>query len=278
MARKFVISPTKLRTFYECPAQYRLEYVDKLGRFYHRARAGFAFGHSLHRALDQFHHAGGAETVSATDLEASLDTLWVKKGYEGDEQETAFKTEAARILTDYHAVAEAARQEREKTPDAPPPPHLLWTEKTLRVDLTADVALSGRIDRVDEHHDKTLEIVDYKSGRRTVTESDVAQSLAMNVYQLLVKQKMPDRRVFSTIVALRSGDKASYELDEAGRNELQASCEETGESLRNKDWTFVLPVVCDHCPYCDFLPYCTRYWKQEARRTGMPAPEVTPYV
>ena len=274
MARKFVISPTKLRTFYQCPAQYRLEYIDKLGRFYHKSRAGFSFGHSLHRALDQFHHAGGAETVTAEELGASLDTLWVKQGYEGAEQETAFKEEAARILTTYHAASETARQEREATPNAPPPPHLLWTEKTLRLDLSPDVALSGRIDRVDEHHDGTLEIVDYKSGRQTVTEDDVAGSLAMNVYQVLVKHKMPDRRVFSTIVALRSGDSASYELDESGREELTAASLETGEALRTRDWTNVLPVVCNHCPYCDFLPYCSRYWKQEARRNGTPVPEI----
>ena len=274
MARKFVISPTKLRTFYQCPAQYRLEYVDKLGRFYHKARAGFSFGHSLHRALDKFHNEGGAEAVSAEELNTSLDTLWVKSGYEGAAQESAYKDEAARILSTYHAASQTARQEREAVPDAPPPPHILWTEKTLRFDLSPDVALSGRIDRVDEHHDGSLEIVDYKSGRQTVTEADVAASLAMNVYQLLVKHKMPDRRVLSTIVALRSGDKASYELEEAGRGELQAACLETGEALRVKDWTHVLPVVCNHCPYCDFLPYCTRYWKQEARRSGEPAPEI----
>ena len=274
MARKFVISPTKLRTFYQCPAQYRLEYIDKLGRFYHKARAGFSFGHSLHRALDTFHNAGGAEAVSAEALGASLDTLWVKSGYDGEKQETAYKEEATRILQSYHAASQTAQKEREANPEAPPPPQILWTEKTLRVDLSPYVALSGRIDRVDEHHDGTLEIVDYKSGRQTVTEADVAGALAMNIYQLLVKHQMPARRVVSTIVALRSGDKASHEMSDTDRSDLQAACLETGEALRTKEWTNVLPVICNHCPYCDFLPYCTRYWKQEARRNNEPAPEI----
>jgi len=142
------------------------------------------------------------------------------------------------------------------------------------MDLSPDVALSGRVDRVDEYHDGSLEIVDYKSGRETVSEEDVAKSLALNIYQLLLKHKMPERRVFATLVALRTGARASWELGEEQRDHLAAECQETGETLRTKDWSAVLPVVNNHCPYCDFLPYCTRYWRQQARLEGTPVPEI----
>jgi len=270
LARKFVISPTKLRTYYQCPAQYRLEYIDKIGRFYHRARAGFAFGHSLHRALDAFHNAGGTETVTAETLTASLDSVWVAKGYEGGEEEAAFRSEGVRILQDYHtaqvAHQEAVKSDAEAKGEAPPPPpKLLFTEKTLRVDLSPDVALSGRVDRVDEHHDGALEIVDYKSGRSEVTDEDVSGSLALSIYQLLLKAKMPDRRVFATLVALRTGASGSHELTSDERENLAAECLETGETIRGKDWENVLPVVNDHCPYCDFLPHCEKFWKKQKR-------------
>ena len=181
MPRKFVISPTKLRIWNRCPAEYRLEYIDRIGRFYHRARAGFAFGHSLHRALETFHAAGGAQNVNAETLEASLDAAWVAKGYAGEAQESEFKQEATRILTDYHAAqvtqartAQAAAQE--KGEPAPEPPRLFLAEKSLRLDLTPEIALTGRVDRVDEHPamDNALEIVDYKSGRTEVAPEDVA--------------------------------------------------------------------------------------------------------
>jgi len=107
--------------------------------------------------------------------------------------------------------------------------------------LSPDVTLSGRIDRVDEHHDGSLEIVDYKSGRETVSEEDVAKSLAMSVYQLLLKHLHPDRRVFATLVALRTGARASWELLEDARTELAAECLKIGETLRTKDWEQVLP-------------------------------------
>ncbi|MDX1931051.1 MAG: PD-(D/E)XK nuclease family protein [Capsulimonadales bacterium] len=266
MARKFVLSPTRLRMYFRCPAEYRLEYIDKLGRLYHRARAGHAFGHSLHRALEAFHAAGGSETVSEQALTDSLETLWVAKGYQGEEQEAQFREEGARILREYHAAQVAARDALQTAP----PPVLLYAEKTLRIDLTPEIALSGRIDRVDEHPDGSLEIVDYKSGRETVSVEDVSSSLALNIYQVLLKARHPDRRVFSTLVALRTGAKASYELPETDRLSLTAECAETGEEIRSKDWESVKPVPNDHCPHCDFLPHCSRYWQREERRNRLP--------
>lgn len=270
MPRKFVISPTKLRTYYACPAMYRLEYVDKLGRFYHRARAGHAFGHSLHRALDSFHNAGGADAVTAEDLSASLEQVWVAKGYAGEEQEEAFREQGRRMLEAYHA----AEVERRQAAPAEAPPKLFLTEKALRIDLSPEMALTGRIDRVDEHHDGALEIIDYKSGRETVAEEDVARSLAMSIYQLLVKAKHPDRRVFATLVALRTGAKASHELGDDERAALREQCATTGEEIRTRDWEAVLPVVNENCPHCDFLPHCARHWRMQARREGTPVPEI----
>ena len=266
MARKFVISPTKLRTYNACAAKYRLEYIDKVGRFYHRSRAGFSFGNSLHRALDAFHNAGGVEAVPAEALTASLEQLWVSGGFAGEEQETEYRAEGLRILEEYHAAQQAAATEAATNAEAPPPAHVLFTEKTLRIDLSPDVALSGRIDRVDEHQDGALEIVDYKSGRETVTEEDVAGSLALQIYQLLLKRKYSDRRVFATLVALRTGAQASHELSDDRLQDLAADCLETGETIRNKDWESVLPMVNDHCPYCDFLPHCTRFWNRHKSR------------
>lgn len=252
--RKLVLSPTRLRIFLECPAQYRLEYVDKLGRFYHRPRAGFSFGHSLHRTLETFHAAGGAAQVSLEELTATLERSWMAQGYQSEEQESAYRQEAQRLLEAYHRAA---------VPAEAPAATLLYAEKTLRADLSAEIALSGRVDRVDEHADGSLEIVDYKSGRETVSEDDIAGSLAMGIYQLLLHRLHPDRRIRATLVALRTGASASHEQSADEREELEAQCLEWGEAIRDRDWNSVLPVLNDHCPHCDFQPYCQRYWRRQ---------------
>ncbi len=254
--RKPEFSPTRIRTFLSCPFMYRLEYVEKVGRFYHKSRAGFTFGSTLHQALQTFHEDGGSAAVSAPELVAKLETVWQSQGYESAEHEAEHKVEAVRILETYHAASEA-RAEATK-------PFLI--EKMLKWDMGLFV-LTGRIDRIDEHSaDGALEIVDYKSGRRSVSEEDVKSALAMSVYQLLTKRSNPDRRVYATIHALRGGVTASASYTEEEMAALEDELRGMGTLILETDFEAIQPIpLPEECPYCDFLPLCTRAWKREGR-------------
>ena len=254
--RKPEFSPTRLKTFLSCPMMYRLEYVEKLGRFYHKARAGYTFGSTLHQTLQNFHEAGGSAEVSAEQLVERLETDWQSQGYKDAEHEQAHKEAAVQILATYHAAA-TERADTTRT---------FLTEKMLKWDLGPFV-LTGRIDRIDEHtEDGALEIVDYKSGRLDVTEEDVKGALAMSIYQLLVKRNHPDRRVFATIHALRGGVTASASFDDDELLALEEDVRGLGLLILETDFEAVRPVpLPDVCPDCDFLPLCTRAWKRERR-------------
>ena len=254
--RKPEFSPTRLKTFLLCPMMYRLEYVEKVGKFYHRARAGYTFGSTLHQTLQTFHEEGGSATVSAPELIAKMETVWQSQGYQDAAQEQGHKVEAARILVAYHAASEA-RADVTK-------PFLI--EKMLKWDLGPFV-LTGRVDRIDEHEaDGALEIVDYKSGRLSVSEEDVKGALAMSVYQLLAKRNNPDRRVFATIHALRGGVMASASYAEEEMAALEEEVRGLGLEILEKDFEAVQPIpLPDVCPTCDFLPLCTRAWKRQGR-------------
>ena len=89
-----------------------------------------------------------------------------------------------------------------------------FVERQLRYDM-GDFNLIGRLDRVDEYPDGTLEIVDYKTGRETVSEEDVAGDLAMSIYQLLLHKKHPDRPIRARIEAVRTGISATAALNPA---------------------------------------------------------------
>ena len=235
---------------------YRLEYVEKVGRFYHKARAGFTFGSTLHQALQTFHEDGGSAAVSAPELVAKMETVWQSQGYESAEHEAEHKVEAVRILETYHAASEARAEATT--------PFLI--EKMLKWDMGLFV-LTGRIDRIDEHlNDGALEIVDYKSGRRSVSEEDVKSALAMSVYQLLTKRNNPDRRVYATIHALRGGVTASATYSDEEMSVLEDDLRGIGTLILETDFEAVQPVpLPEECPYCDFLPLCTRAWKREGR-------------
>jgi putative RecB family exonuclease len=254
--RKPEFSPTRIKTFLSCPMMYRLEYIDKVGRFYHKSRAGFSFGTSLHSTLQNFHESGGSAAVTSEELVTRLDQDWIPQGYASVEQEQEHRIEAAQILTTYHALA-TERADLTQT---------FLTEKMLKYDM-GDFVLTGRIDRIDEHlADGALEIVDYKSGRMNVTEDDVKTALAMSVYQLLAKRNNPDRRVFATIHALRGGVTASCSYTDEELDVLEDDLRGIGLMILEKDFESVRPEpLPDVCPWCDFLPACTRYWRSKGR-------------
>ena len=251
--RKPEFSPTRLRHYLMCPTYYRIEYVDKNGRFYHRAQAGWAFGSTLHQTLQSFHEEGGAASVSQEQLVERLDQSWISSGYRSFASEEAHKAEAARILENYHDTA-AVRAESTRT---------FFTEKTLKYDMGPFV-LTGRIDRVDEHlADGALEIVDYKS-RVDVSEDEVKEALAMSIYQLLVKRIYPNRRVFATIHALVGGVTASASYTDAELDALEDDIRGVGIEILERDFDAVYPKpLAGVCHDCDFLVLCERYWRQE---------------
>lgn len=251
--RKPILSPTKINTYLECAVKYRYIYLDKIGRFYMRARAGFSFGASLHQTLQTFHQEGGVR--SPDELVAKLEEGWISAGYESQAQEGEFKAAGVEMVGAYHAAATERLEQRIET---------ILVESGIRTDMGPFI-LAGRVDRVDKHQDGTLEIVDYKSGRLEVTEDEVACDLAMNIYQLIMLRNNPGTRVISTIYCLRSGIQASAEMDYGTVAEFERDILALGEEIIARDFENVLPVRIEACDYCDFLPRCERYWRYQAK-------------
>ena len=261
--RKPTLSPTKIRTYLECAVKYRYVYVDKIGRFYLRAHSYYSFGSTLHHVLQDFHEQGAAHTPE--ELTAELEQKWVSAGYETTEQEQQHRETGQQIVTAYHA----AHQERVVAAV-----ETLFTEKTITADL-GFFKLTGRVDRIDRHPDGRLEIIDYKSGRWEVTAEQVAADLAMNCYQLILQKLYPDAPVFATIYCLRSGLSASAQMSSTEREEFERDVLALGSEIITQDYMALKPVLHEPCPDCEFLPVCSRYWKQQERaeRLDMPHSE-----
>jgi len=114
----------------------------------------------------------------------------------------------------------------------------------------------GRLDRVDEHTDGTLEVIDYKSSREEISEQEVRESCAMACYSLLLHKHYPGRRVLASIVALAAGRSATVEIS---RDELDVVEEEahTAASQITGREEF-LPNYGPHCEGCIYNAICYR--------------------
>lgn len=263
MPRKPTLSPSKITTYLACPSKYRWTYVDERGRWYLRAKKYYSFGTTLHKVLQRFHDEGDQGVTTTAEALAAMEESWIEAGYSSAQEMQEAMSEGKAILTAY--------TERELM--RPSPGRAILIEKQLRMDLGPFV-LIGRVDRVDEHPDGALEVVDYKSGRQAVTVEDVESDLAMACYQLLVENAYPERAVSLSIHAVRSDTKATYSHSAADLAQFRSDLVQLGEEILHRDYERLAPTYKDLCAYCDFLPLCRQHpdWEEpEAEKSPQPS-------
>jgi putative RecB family exonuclease len=242
------LSPTKLTTYLACPVKFRWTYMDARGKWYLRSKSYYSFGTTLHKALERFHDSGDNGVTTSLELAMAYEESWLEAGFSSAEEMQDAYGEGLEILDRYSADT-LTRPKLAKT---------LYVEKLLTKEMDG-FRLVGRVDRVDEHDDGTLEIIDYKTGRQSVSAEDVQTDVAMGVYQLLLKRENPDRRVLGTIMALRSGNQASYEMTEEELNDFERDVQVLGSVILTEDWHDLIPRQKPICSGCDFVPLCKRH-------------------
>jgi putative RecB family exonuclease len=248
VTRKPSISPTKLSTYLACPVKYRWTYVDERGKWYLRSKSYYSFGTTLHRVLERFHgpEDNGVETTA--QALAEYEDNWIDAGFSSAEE----------MAEAYHEGKEMLERHVEDYKKRETTAKVLFVEKLLKLDLGL-FHLTGRIDRVDEHEDGTLEIVDYKTGRDDVSAEDVQNDIAMSCYQLLLAREFPDRRITATIHALRSGMHATCSLTSAELDQFEKDVTLLGGEILTQEYYDLEPRLKRLCQGCDFVPLCKRH-------------------
>ena len=248
------LAATRIAAFLTCRMMYRYEYIDKIGRFFHRSSPGMSMGAIIHQALFHYHTAGGALAEDADSLVERSRLAWRSHGFSDAAEEADYRAQAFDMLRAYHE-AEAARTGERR---------LFLAEKSLKLDMGSFI-LTGRVDRIDEHFpDGNLEIIDYKSGRNDVTEDQVRNAIAMTVYQLMARRMWPDRRITATIHALRGDKSATIELTDDELAIWEDNLRGIGQGDHQKPTTeAVRPIYIDGtCETCDFYRRCGMYFEQ----------------
>lgn len=247
MARKPSLSPSKFSTYLACPVKYRWTYIDDRGKWYLRAKSYYSFGTTLHHALERFHQAGSSGVDATAEALADYEENWIDAGF----------SSASEMAEAYHEGKEMLERHVEDYKKRETKGRVLFVEKQLKLDMGM-FDLTGRIDRVDEHDDGTLEIVDYKTGRDEVSAEDVETDIAMGCYQLLLSREFPGRHVTATIYALRTGSQASASLSHEHLDQLEKDVRLLGEEILTQEYHDLTPRLKRLCDGCDFFPLCRR--------------------
>jgi putative RecB family exonuclease len=248
---KLRLSPTRLRLYLTCPKAYHYYYVR--GLRWGETTAASSFGSSLHRALQSFHAAGSLTPPSIEDLVQNFHTGWIAAGYQDGAEETERRAAGEGILRQYF---ESARDTPRET---------VLVERQVKWEYPRYI-LTGKLDRLDRRPGGELEIVDYKSGRQSVTEEEVRGSLAMAVYQLIVARLYPQTPVLATLLCLPTGDRATVQRSTEELDELEREIEAAAERILGEAEYGATPGP--QCAQCAFRRICPAAWTDEGTGNG----------
>jgi RecB family exonuclease len=246
--RLFPCTPSRLAAF-DCPRRYRFTYLDRPAPPKGPPWAHNTLGAAVHLALARWWSLPRAKRTP-DEGERLVEREWSAQGFQDDAQSQRYRDLAARWVRDYLAGVD---------PDDEP----VGVERTVAVP-TARLALSGRIDRLDERGAE-LVVVDYKTGRAGVSADDARGSQALAMYVLAARRvfRRPCRRV--ELHHVPTGEVAAFEhTDETLARQL-ARAEATAEDIvaardtlqSGADPDEVFPAQPGAiCSWCDFRAQC----------------------
>ena len=171
--RLYACTPTRLSSWLDCPRRYRMTYLDRPPPPKGPPWAHNSLGASVHNALAGWWRLPSGERTprAAGDL---LEGGWIDQGYASDAQSAQCRGSARHMVEAYTATLDPATEP-------------LGVERTVAA-RTEQIVLSGRIDRLDERREagggRALAVVDYKTGRRPLTDDDARTSMPLALYAL----------------------------------------------------------------------------------------------
>ncbi|GAA3233250.1 RecB family exonuclease [Nonomuraea helvata] len=164
--RLYSCTPSRLNAWLDCRRRYRFSYLDRPQPSKGPAWAHNSVGASVHNALAGWWREPYERRTPLTAA-ILLTNGWITEGFRDAEQSGHWLARARDLVSGYVATLDPA--------DDP-----VGVERTVAT-RTKVIAVSGRIDRLDRRGDE-LVVVDYKTGRRPLTQDDARSSLALAVY------------------------------------------------------------------------------------------------
>ncbi len=164
--RLYSATPTRLLTWLDCPRRYRMTYLDRPPPPKGPPWAHTSVGTAVHLALADWYALEPPERTPAAAARRVV-ARWRPEGFRDEAQSSRWRSTVA---------DEVAAYVESQDPSSEP----LGVERTVAT-RTARLALSGRVDRLDDR-DGELVVVDYKTSRKPLREDDARTSLALAVY------------------------------------------------------------------------------------------------
>jgi putative RecB family exonuclease len=247
--RLFACTPSRLAAF-DCPRRYRFTYVDRPPPPRGQPWAHNMVGATAHLALSKWWMLPRAHRTPDEGAQL-VERNWQNIGFRDEAQSAESCANTAAWVRQYLG----SRVDADVEP--------VGVERTVATH-TDRLAVSGRVDRVDERGDE-LVVVDYKTGRRDLSEDDARGSQALALYVLGVRRTLrrPCNRV--ELHHLPTGSVAAFEHTEQSLQRHLDRAQHTAEDIVTATDTLAAgadvdevfpPAPSSVCGWCDFRRHC----------------------
>lgn len=259
--RPNTVSPSKLDIFLQCAKKYHFEYIDpemaKIKKQIKKKRPVLEMGTFIHNSLTLFFRLP-PEQRTATEMTSILKSVWAgprgeKFGFKSVEEERDYYEQSLKMLN-WFVKNEDLKPNIFNLPVSPPGNSF---DDYKTTEFTDNLKIGGKLDRVDNVDDGTLEIIDYKTGK------EKGDNLQLIMYTFLVEGIYGKKVSRATYIYLKSGRRVSVEPAEDLRAETKRHIIDTVDKIA--DTKEFKPNISKLCGYCDYLPFCPA--KEEIKET-----------
>lgn len=233
---------SQIETFETCPLQYKYRYVLKIPT---TPSSAASFGDTIHRTLQLFYQEYITHPkVDKKRLLGLLETNWNPAGYSSSDHEVRMKKEGREMLERFYDTFHNSQIK------------IVGLERLFKIKIDEDIFVTGKIDRVDQKKDGSIEIIDYKTGKKP-KESDIQKSLQLSIYALAATdkglyQKKLDQ-VNLTFYYLQDAQKISVQREPKDLLVLKEKIKDSAQKIRGDDFS---PNVGPWCDFCSFRMIC----------------------
>ncbi|WP_411285128.1 RecB family exonuclease [Lapillicoccus sp.] len=259
-------SPSRLLAWLDCPRRYRMQYLDRPRPATRPPRAHTSVGVATHHALRDWWDLPDEVRTAAAGPEL-VRTSWIDVGFRDPDQSATWLATVQAEVTAYLGGLD---------PRHPP----VGLERTVAF-RTRTIALTGRVDRLDDRGGE-LVVVDYKTSRRASTTDEARTSLPMALYAAAVWKMFRRRCVRVELHHVPTGTVAAHTHTDESLTRKVAEAESIARDARAADAQFreigvasslFPPHVSSLCAWCDYRAHCPEGQQVGPERSGWAALE-----
>lgn len=237
----FKISPYKLTMYETCPQQYKYAYVDYIADEYKTPKPYLTMGAHVHNSLKDFYETVPPAERTYEVLEQILRKRWKenRQGFTTVDDEKDWGLKALQMLKLY-----VHKNDVTKNP--------VMLENYYDTDLTEDIKVLGRIDRVDQDTEG-LHVIDYKTGKFDAAEVADEQ---LAIYAMIIRANQTIPVYKASYLYLATNQWYSIDISDDLFEPIQAELIEKVNQIR-QDKQYV-PKISTRCKHCDFIEICPK--------------------